>query len=154
MSKVWLVVVLSLAVFAPGVEPTLAKPGKYVAFQGTWLAHVGALKVYGDGDGWLNYRMYRWCSQSPPPCDKVVAGGRFYDGGFLAFRLTSLRGAWATGMVFYSTFLDQTGTGLRLHLRSDGGIEVPSSLIEPRRSYPTAFLVFCKPTHWLPQCGA
>ncbi|MBV9278630.1 MAG: hypothetical protein JOZ41_00970 [Chloroflexi bacterium] len=134
--------------FNPGFA--LATPGPYAILQGKWVAHIGALKVHGDGDGWFSYRVYRTCSASPPPCDRII-GNYIYDGGFMQFQLTSIHGTSATGTILYSSFGNQTGTSLTLHRRTDGNIEI-RSLFESTNKAMTTTL--CKPAHWLPQCGA
>lgn len=150
MYRAGMVALMSLIILQLNSGSALARAGRYAALQGKWVSHIGALKVHGDGDGWFSYRVYRTCSDSPPPCDRMI-GNYIYDGGFMQFQLSSIHGASATGTILYSSFVKQTGTSLTLHRRSDGNIEI-RSLFENSTRVMT--ITLCKPGHWLPACGA
>jgi hypothetical protein len=46
-----------------------------------WFAHSFAVTIHADGSGSALWRTYRWCSESPKPCDRmrgneIISGGR------------------------------------------------------------------------------
>ncbi|MGI8684204.1 MAG: hypothetical protein ACR2MO_03765 [Acidimicrobiales bacterium] len=66
--------------------PTPAEPTTAVgpaAFAGSWFRHGIGLDVSSTGAVDASYRTYRWCTEGPPPCDKIDDNGLITDGGHL-----------------------------------------------------------------------
>jgi hypothetical protein len=40
-------------------------------FIGTWYNHADVLTIQQDGHAHFTGRVYRWCIEGPPPCDKI-----------------------------------------------------------------------------------
>jgi hypothetical protein len=40
-------------------------------FIGTWYNHADVLTIQRDGHAHFTGRVYRWCIEEPPPCDKI-----------------------------------------------------------------------------------
>lgn len=40
-------------------------------FIGTWHSHADVLTIQQDGRALFDGRVYRWCTEGPPPCDKL-----------------------------------------------------------------------------------
>ena len=40
-------------------------------FIGTWYNHGDALTIQQDGHAHFTGRVYRWCTEGPPPCDSI-----------------------------------------------------------------------------------
>jgi hypothetical protein len=68
----------------PGVRVT-ASPS-LSAFVGNWSRHDAALVIQRTGDFTVQWRTYRWCGDSPPPCDSTT-GDVINDGGHASGRL-------------------------------------------------------------------
>jgi hypothetical protein len=71
------------------------------AFVGDWFAHSIGLKVSQDGSAKLIWRIYRMCTESPPPCDQLV-GNQIVSGGVAAIQLAGNKGPTAVGKVLSS----------------------------------------------------
>src|SRR5439155_12253220 len=53
----------------------------FSAFTGTWYGHGRGVTIGQDGSGTASWRTYRWCTDSPPPCDysmgnEIISGGQ------------------------------------------------------------------------------
>jgi hypothetical protein len=53
---------------------------------GTWYHHGFEVVIGADRSGSADWRVYRMCSTSPPPCDRVV-GDTIIDGGRATFTI-------------------------------------------------------------------
>src|SRR5919201_4154333 len=73
-------VVLPLPVVRVSTSPSVS------AFVGNWSRHDGVLVIQRTGDFAVRWRTYRWCSDSPPPCDSTT-GDVINDGGHASGRL-------------------------------------------------------------------
>jgi hypothetical protein len=82
--------------------PAVSSGADFSSFVGTWVRHGFALTVNADGNGDASWRVYGWCSASPPPCDSII-GNQIIDGGHASIQLISVRGSSATGTIFGST---------------------------------------------------
>ncbi len=83
------------------VPPRLAS-GPAGVFTGDWYSHGRGLVIDGSGAGILEWRVYRWCSEEPPPCD-IAIGHEIIDGGHATFVLRATSGASGSGEVLAST---------------------------------------------------
>jgi hypothetical protein len=68
----------------PGVRVS-ASPS-LSAFVGNWSRHDAVLVIRRTGDFAVQWRTYRWCSDSPPPCD-TTTGDVINDGGHASGRV-------------------------------------------------------------------
>lgn len=74
----------STAVPAPATTVDVAAGLADLGLVGTWYHHGLDLTIRPDGSGTANWRMYRTCSEGPPPCDQIV-GNEILDGGHATF---------------------------------------------------------------------
>jgi len=66
---------------SPTATSVVATPASVAQFAGTWYRHGVGARVAESGDIEASYRTYRWCTDEPPPCDRlngseIVSGGR------------------------------------------------------------------------------
>jgi hypothetical protein len=101
----------------PYPEPTIAflpqapSTGTVAAnspFPGTWGAHGAVLRVAPDGRMALDFRIYEWCTDGPPPCDYTVGPILTY-GGHIGGVITSVNGNTANVDIFSSIGGDPPG---------------------------------------------
>jgi hypothetical protein len=122
-------VLTQLAGSAPTTTPEVLS---FHAFAGPWWHHGFGLTINDLGFGEATWRTYRWCSDFPPPCDRMD-GNMIRSGGVAHLVLPRIDGPSAQGMIEQSnddTFI-QTNSRVTLTLlpydvaRLDTG---PSSL--------------------------
>src|SRR5436190_1571281 len=53
-------------------------PGPAGPFAGEWYHHGFTMALEPTGHGVMEFRLYKYCSQDPPPCD-VSVGHDLYD---------------------------------------------------------------------------
>ena len=68
-----LVVILYVINIAPHILQANNPPFKLHNrnFIGTWHSHANVLIIKQDGHAHFVGRVYRWCTEGPPPCDKM-----------------------------------------------------------------------------------
>src|SRR5207248_1998701 len=104
-------------------------------------AHGRAVHFDEDGSGTAQWRIYRFCSESPPPCDTFI-GNEIILGGHASLLLTAGTGATATAVVSQSSDPDSLPDGpIGLHT-------LPGYEFE----FDNGFGPFCRP--YLSQPGA
>ncbi len=75
----------------PSASQTAVASTSMKDFAGNWWRHGLSLNIAPDGSAQAVWRVYRWCSDSPPPCDdtrgnEIVSGGR----ATISFTMTEL----------------------------------------------------------------
>ena len=67
------VVFFSMTSIAPHILQTSTSPFRLHNrnFIGTWYSHGDVLTIKQDGHAHFVGRVYRWCTEGPPPCDKM-----------------------------------------------------------------------------------
>jgi hypothetical protein len=89
-----MVLVLAACGSGDDLETETADPASSEEFEAGvlaqgWMAHGRSITVRTDGAFEISYRVYRWCSTDPAPCDELAGdtignGGRVegtFDGG-------------------------------------------------------------------------
>jgi hypothetical protein len=67
-------------------------------FAGRWFAHSTAFYIDPSGSGIGIWRVYDYCSDTPPPCD-LVTDHEIISGGFASFVLEAAGATTASGRV-------------------------------------------------------
>jgi hypothetical protein len=71
----------------PAESPApLRNNGDFARFAGDWYAHGAGLAIEPDGSFSLGFRIYEFCDDDPPPCDRMV-GNEIIEGGLAKGRL-------------------------------------------------------------------
>ena len=126
LSALTVVVIAAVAVVAGtllvGASQSPAA-ASFASFAGGWSAHGGGLVIKADGSFTMSLRTYRWCTDSPRPCDSI-AGNVIIAGDTASGHLTSSSGNVATGVV--TTTTDPSDTPMR----------TPTGLLRPARRLP------------------
>jgi WD40 repeat protein len=98
----------------PGGQPTphdgtsaSATPGPITPasldlFAGSWYHHGAGISIDTGGTFTASARVYTWCGQGPPPCDRLV-GNEIENGYHAAGHLSTAAGTVATGEVTQTT---------------------------------------------------
>jgi hypothetical protein len=71
-------------------------------FAGAWHLHLFDLFIDASGSGIAQWRIYRPCATSPPPCDVDGPGG-YVIGGFASFTLHATSDTEAAGEVLLTS---------------------------------------------------
>jgi hypothetical protein len=82
----------------------------FASFAGGWGAHGGGFVIKADGSFTMSLRTYRWCTDSPPPCDSI-SDSAIIAGDTASGHLTSSSGNVAIGAVTTTTDPSDTPTG-------------------------------------------
>ncbi|MGW5465992.1 hypothetical protein [Streptomyces sp. NPDC003996] len=78
-----------------GFQPS---PASFSPFVEDWYRHGSSLTINKDGSFEASGRVYVFCDQASPPCDKW-SGNTIIDGYHASGRLTAVNGTSATGVV-------------------------------------------------------
>ena len=116
-------------------------------FVGTWVRHGIDLQFAAGGRMTMNWRTYKVCGQTPPPCDQWV-GSEINDGGHASITLHATGPATAAGTVLTSSDPSMLPVG-----------PVTASLDEKNDllfvdPFPGADAPFCGPRATDQRCGA
>lgn len=79
-------------------------------FAGSWQAHIAFLTVDGSGAGILQWRVYRWCSEEPPPCD-ISIDSEIIVGGYATLVLDATSETSGSGEVLATTVPEEFPVG-------------------------------------------
>jgi hypothetical protein len=85
-------------------------PGPAGPFAGEWYHHGVQMVIDTTGHGLFIFRLYRYCTEGPPPCD-VSVGNNIWDGGFATFTISAQSATDATATVVTSTASDSVPIG-------------------------------------------